>query len=323
MKKYFNKIPLLIQNKISNSTSAEFEVASIIKLYKTQINSNNFEQIGISLNSQNQISLTTVLPDSSIGRHSKRNVEGYQEVLKSEPKILRTYNLGERPVFGDWSKGSFELHASRKVYRRIQHPTESFTISSEIIDIGQDYDGEYIIFKVKINEIFIKKSEDFTERLLHGINVLMESHGKADIFESSANMIDYIASLSVDWEIFPPGTRELDITRIIGDRVKLDQAEKADFADRYDFLKSLNPIRFVKGLGGSGTYFGAIYQEDLVVFENIKYGNAIYVLFENWREVSKLSRTEILSGNYNYLRIVHDSSWKTKLLSALKLNTAA
>jgi hypothetical protein len=61
-------------------------------------------------------------------------------------------------------------------------------------------------------------------------------------------------------------------------------------------------------------YFGAKFSDNLVVFENLNYGNAIYVLFENWVELSKMSRTEIQTRPANeYIRIKHTVNWEQNL----------
>lgn len=55
-------------------------------------------------------------------------------------------------------------------------------------------------------------------------------------------------------------------------------------------------------------------EDDLVVFENIEYGNAIYILYDDWDEISKLSRIDLLSGRAgsNFDRIIHSGNWKRK-----------
>lgn len=61
-------------------------------------------------------------------------------------------------------------------------------------------------------------------------------------------------------------------------------------------------------------YFGAQFAHDLVAFENIEYGNAIYVMFDDWEELSKKSRTELLSSRiHNFKRIPHTITWKRRL----------
>jgi hypothetical protein len=61
-------------------------------------------------------------------------------------------------------------------------------------------------------------------------------------------------------------------------------------------------------------YFGVKFSDRLIAFENLEYGNAIYLLFEDWQELSRLSRTELLQrpGNLFY-RIKHRFGWQTKL----------
>ena len=83
---------------------------------------------------------------------------------------------------------------------------------------------------------------------------------------------------------------------------------------------SLKPAKLVYGLSGFERYFGGLIKDDLVVFENIEYGNAIYIMFENWRELSQKTRTELLSGRFgrNFERVMHGSGWKGKVKAVIK-----
>ena len=69
------------------------------------------------------------------------------------------------------------------------------------------------------------------------------------------------------------------------------------------------------GISGLQRYFGAIIEDDLVVFENTRYGNAIYIMYNNWQELSTLSRIELMSGKYgsDFDRVVHTSKWEDKV----------
>lgn len=62
-------------------------------------------------------------------------------------------------------------------------------------------------------------------------------------------------------------------------------------------------------------------EDDLVVFENIEYGNAIYILYDDWDEISKLSRIDLLSGRAgsNFDRIIHSGNWKEEVRKKLLL----
>ena len=81
--------------------------------------------------------------------------------------------------------------------------------------------------------------------------------------------------------------------------------------------------RFLKGLGRFGSYIGAMYTDDLVVFENVAYGNALYVLYDDWSEVSKRSRLDLLRGTTeNYDRFVHTEGWEDRFLTHMEKELA-
>ena len=89
--------------------------------------------------------------------------------------------------------------------------------------------------------------------------------------------------------------------------------------ERYDFLKQFNPIKIINGLNGMQRYFGMQFTDEFIVFENIFTGNAIYFLFDDWEETSKLSRLEIMKlPDSKFLRIKHTKYWKERLTYEIK-----
>ena len=129
-------------------------------------------------------------------------------------------------------------------------------------------------------------------------------------------MTAYLETLHVEWDILPPGSVDEVLTRLFRGRVP--SAEERDTVkERYEFFTSLNPQKLVYGNSGFQRYFGAMVRPDLVVFENVKYGNAIYIMFGSWGELSKKSRVELLSGRCGngFERVVHTSSWKERVKS--------
>jgi len=93
--------------------------------------------------------------------------------------------------------------------------------------------------------------------------------------------------------------------------------------DRYNFFIKLNPQKLVYGSSGFQRYFGALMKVDLIIFENIQYGNAIYIMYENWRELSTKSRIELLSGRFgnNFDRVIHKVGWKTEVKKIVDVHT--
>lgn len=80
-------------------------------------------------------------------------------------------------------------------------------------------------------------------------------------------------------------------------------------------LLHLKPVALVTGRSGFARYVGAQFAEDLVVFENIRYGNAAYIMFENRDQLSRRSRVDLVRSDERFIRLAHTSGWKSKLRS--------
>ena len=149
---------------------------------------------------------------------------------------------------------------------------------------------------------------------MFNLNLLQENTGNHGVFSINAGLSEYLKSLYVSWEILPPGEIEQNITRILTGIKSSDPKLRQKVTDRYKFLSSLKPRNFVQGTSRFQRYFGAQFADDLVVFENVEYGNAIYIMFQNWEELSKISRFDLLStGAREFIRIRHTKTWKLKL----------
>jgi hypothetical protein len=84
-------------------------------------------------------------------------------------------------------------------------------------------------------------------------------------------------------------------------------------------FRRLSPERFILGKGGFNRYIGAVLPHDIVVFENLRYGNALYVLYENWEEVSQRSRVDLIKGtSADYERIPHVDGWVVQFRKAVR-----
>ena len=146
------------------------------------------------------------------------------------------------------------------------------------------------------------------------MNLLQENIGASGIEKADVTFEEYIQTLQVSWDILPPGTIDEVFNRVFQD-IEPSEEDKNTTIERYHFFMSLNPQKLVYGRSSFQKYFGALLEEDLVVFENIKYGNAIYVMFDNWQELSQKSRIELLSGKFgeNFERVIHVGDWQTKV----------
>lgn len=76
-----------------------------------------------------------------------------------------------------------------------------------------------------------------------------------------------------------------------------------------EFLKPTASIETSKGKFRG--YFGLLFASGMVIFENLKYGNATYIFRSNWVEASQKSKQEALKMGAQ--RVPHLRNWKEKL----------
>jgi hypothetical protein len=236
------------------------------------------------------------------------NVEGREIIRKDLPKETH-YNSIESPNWGDSSNGTHVVDLPYEKYPRDFHPPRELEISMSCPDARPGLAVYVVAFKVQ--EVLDKTAKRFEGILFEDLNLLQENIGFCGVEAAEVALKDYIKSLRVSWEILPPGTVDQTIQRLfLG---KTPSAQEKDVAvERYEFFMSLKPKSLVYGDSGFRRYFGALLEDNLVVFENIQYGNAVYVLFENWADLSSRSRIDLIAGKYGtaFERVVHQSGWK-------------
>lgn len=309
MKKNLRKIPADILAKLKSLGCNEVVVGCAIKFKSTDLAAGCLAHVGITLTEAGlQIAHSVVLPPASQGRYSKQNIEGEIIVRKDLPMITDTRAV-ESPNWGDSYNGTHTVYLPFKRYPRNFRPPRELTISVDCKDARAGLSHYILAFRV--DEILSTNHADFKILLFENLNLLQENVGTCGVQKASESLADYAKSLHVSWEILPPGTRDEAIARIFSGSPPT-QEEKDTASERYNFFISLKPKSLVYGSSGFRRYFGALIKDNLVVFENIQYGNAVYILFENWEELSKKSRLDLLSGAYEtaFVRVVHGPGWK-------------
>jgi hypothetical protein len=259
------------------------------------------------------------VPSYLKGIYSRKNINGYRIKYPEKDKVSKTYYVGERPNFGDYSKGTFSLYITKMIIPYDDIPPREISFVIELIDEYIENDTKYYVFKVATNQVLNKTQRDFEEELLFNINLLQENIGSVNIFNSNSTLQEFKKTLEVNWEIFPPGESNDDLNRITNGIRNLKPQRIQEISERYNLLREEHPINIIIGNSGMQRYFGAKFSENLIIFENTKYGNAIYILFENWKELSQLSRLEIQTRPRDqYIRILHKGNWQEKVISIIR-----
>jgi len=309
------KIPDSILEQVKKYNGSNIVAACVIKMKPESIIDGDLRHLDIEIIDGNLKYPNHILPRPDVGRYSKYNLLGREIVHQELPMVSKGYDV-DSPNYGDWSKGSHEVTFFKDVYQREYIGPKYIEIKIELVGIDNKNNH---VFKFTVDDVLNSSESKFTDDLLFDINLLQENVGNHGIYTTDANLNEYLRSLYVNWEILPPGEVEENVTRILSGIKSQDPRLRKRLVERYKFLELMHPRNFVQGTSGFQRYFGAQFADDLVVFENVEYGNAIYVMYKDWEELSKLTRTELLTSRVqDFIRIRHTITWKLRLRSILR-----
>ncbi|MGB0958829.1 MAG: hypothetical protein ACPGVK_01150, partial [Halocynthiibacter sp.] len=308
----FRSVPPKLNSKLSEIESDFIVVAATKSIARSEILDGLYAHIGIHCDGGEIIFDGSVAPPESAGKWSSRNAIGWDRPRKDWPKVQKTWTF-EAPNFGDGARNGWSMRSrSQEVYQHQIFEPQGMMIEATLIE---DFGGDKVVIKFAITPILSREMPEFELMLLWSINVLQENTGVTNIFSSDATLADFVTTTNLDWEIFPSGTAEQIIARLLDSATTNTVVDyERHVRERIDFFEEYEPLAYLRGHGGFGSYFGAQFADDFVVFENLRYGNAIYVLYENWVEVSQRSRLDLLRNqDAHFDRVIHTEGWQSRL----------
>jgi hypothetical protein len=317
--KSFRRTPPEVEQKITTFKSKSIVVGCATKLSENDVRDGVYGHLGISWDKGKLSFPDSVVPDPSWGRYSESNANGHEIVRRDLPMTTKTYSF-DAPNYGDWSNGSHEVSWNKAVYQREFVPPAENEIGIELVgEEGNGADKVYV-FRFAIDQPLTIGAKGYKDDLFRLLNLLQENVGAADVFPSDAKLEDYLRTIYVNWEILPPGERDKNIAKIRASVSRTDEETLKRIADRYDFFEKMKPEALIQGNGGFKRYFGAKFSDELVAFENMDYGNAVYVMRENWKEASKRTKQELLASGRegkDFFRVIHGKGWKKQVRSII------
>lgn len=261
---------------------------------------------------------TVALP-LAVGRVSRFNAEGRWLVRRDMPKELRY--IGSRSwVRKEWrGRGETEevedtIDAYRWAYPRdfVEPPSIELTY--------REHEGQRLAVSPALT--FDQASAETNK---HVINLMLELFGSCDIVLEDLARLSPPVERRVNWVMLPPGEHpweriESHIRKVFGG--KAPSIAKA-VLQRQEVILSHGPTATWRGVGGFSDYIAYVFDDrGLVVLESVHYGNAFYVLNEEWEELSKLTKAQIIRHQLAEYRIVHSKGWVVKLFEVLKRRAA-
>lgn len=163
-------------------------------------------------------------------------------------------------------------------------------------------------------------------KLRHVINLMLELFGFCDVIDKDLLPVGVVPVVSLNWRVLPPGEMpwgqlELHLKPVLDIQKK---GKRLVMEHRLKEINRYSPTFVAVGHGGFAGYviFG-FRKIGLYVLECARYGNATYVLEEDWKELSRLTKAEILNQQRHKARLVHIPSWETRVGALLQDSNGA
>jgi len=274
-----------------------------IGIESSEVDSAKITHIGFS----NSLNIGEQVLPSSIGKVSDFNANGGFEKLMDLPKetVYREVEMT------DWHGYTHFVDVPYKRYQREPIPAPSIELT--IIENN----GKKIIVSPKLNN---NKSSEFQSK--HIINLFLELFGECEVLKEDLTP-SFKNIKRLNWNVLPQGKypwSELkDKVGEIVSKYNYSKEKKEKIERRTSLINQYSPDFIAIGNAGFHGYmiFG-FPNKNIYVLESVHFGNATYVFGNNWEELSKLSKKEILDGNLHTNRFVHRNMWEREIKNLLK-----
>ena len=246
------------------------------------------------------------LMPKAIGPVTQFNAEGCDELLKNLPKETYYHDA----CIKDWHGYYHYVDMPGKRYKRnhIEGPCQEISL----ITLG---DKNYAISDLLPN------TPDGKDLIKHVVNLFLEVFGVCTILnKNKCPEVSAVPLKRANWQILPEGEIVWEHVNQLAGNIQ-DSSELVGQLQKHRFTTIIKykPDAVYYGNGGFHGYLVFVFKKKgLVLMENMIYGNATYVFRDNWEELSKLSKAEIIQNNLQEKRLVHRGSWPMQIGSILR-----
>jgi len=317
MKKNIRSIPQNVRRRIREIGDRAVVAGCARQFTAESLRNGGLAHLHIELRDDGLHYLERIVPSAQQGKYSRRNTDGWDEVRTDLPLETREHPV-ESPNWGDSFNGTHTVWLPTKAYPRDFHPPRELEL---VIHCANPAAGQAVYaIAARVDEVLSQASPDFDERLLEDLNILQENLGACGAEPADSSVADYTRTLHLAWDILPPGSRDEALQRLFRGR-QPTQEVRDTASSRYDFFETLAPRQIIVGTSGFRRYFGALLEDNLVVFENVQYGNAVYLMYDNWQDLSHRSRIDLISGRvgHQFDRVIHKDGWQDVVRSYVQV----
>ncbi|WP_243314491.1 hypothetical protein [Geothrix paludis] len=248
----------------------------------------------------------SILP-AVLGRHTDFNANGREIIRMDLPLVPES-----RMVYSTWNDwhgyphSGFQ-HRTFNVRQRdlVDPPEENFTVV-------QNTEGIFTASRE------LCSGRDSDEQILHVINLFLECFGECHLLDEKKGPIIKVNRLN--WHVLPKGEYPWANAKEHIEKVtlRLKDGDREVIEHRLKHIAKHTPDFLAIGQGGFDGYFVLGFSnKNLFVLESPHLDNATYVLSSNWKELSQLTKKEILKGSLQHKRLIHNKGWYRGLTTTL------
>lgn len=246
-----------------------------------------------------------VLP-AAVGRATSFNAHGKEVVRRDLP--METHS---RMIHTSWQDWHGQTHYGVQYRDYEAYPRELVPPPGEALTAIQK-DGNLVAVSRVI------RRDELESDIVVVLNVFLELFPSFEIVQP--DLTAPVLVRRVNWKILPPGQYPFDrARRELDDYLKkLSDDDREVATERIRTITRHSPDFVAVGLGGFSDYvvFGFTDRRRYVL-ESPHTGNATYVFRDEWEPISHFTKREILQGNLQEERLVHNSRWPRAIIELI------
>lgn len=243
----------------------------------------------------------SILPASS-GPATLFNAHGKEIVRRDLPM-----ETSSRMINTSWKDWHGQTHYGIQTREYDAYPRDLISPPGEFL-IAARKDGDMIL-----SSRILRRDEPEAD-IVNLLNIFLELFPTFEIVQP--NFATPVRVQKLSWKILPQGQYPFDRARQALEEYfqKLNEDDRAIAMDRIRTITHHNPDFVAVGIGGFSDYvvFG-FTQNRRYVLESPNTGNATYIFRDEWEQISQLSKRDILQGNLQEERLIHNGRWARAL----------
>ncbi|MEV7574436.1 hypothetical protein AB0P28_15190 [Pseudarthrobacter sp. NPDC089323] len=311
----YKSIPEHIIEEIKALPEERFQIGLVRVVTLDEIGSGKLAHLGVSAQGGNVTTDSPFIPRSAT-RWSKWNLAGRDIRRPDWPKQTRTWTTTS-PNFGDGARYGYnsQLHSRDVMAKQTLHG-KAFSFEVNAIARPDGKVSVRVMFEPEFSTGVDLKSDD----LLMAVSLTREIAGTPRVFGVGGTSTPWSEYQEFDWEFLPedhtgaPIADYVNIAATIG----VPREMHDTFRERFEAIRKFQPISIRYGNTGFARYV-AFEFASTVVLENYFYGNAAYVMYEDWQALSQRTRLDLLSDpSARFERVIHSKGWQARLKQAIK-----